>query len=223
MNRQYEAVIFDLDGTLLDSMWMWKQIDIDFLKNYNLSLPEDLQKKIEGMSFSETAVYFKERFHLPESLDEIKAVWNRMAYEFYRTKTPLKPGAREFLEEMKQKKIPLGIATSNSRKLVDAALLGNGIADYFQSVTTGCEVNAGKPAPDIYLKVASDLGVSPGDCLVFEDVPAGVLAGKRAGMKVVAVEDTYCLCEKEEIASMADWYVRDYYQWMDLEKQEGMA
>lgn len=217
-NRRFDAVIFDLDGTLLDSMWMWKQIDIEFLGLYGILLPEDLQKSIEGMSFSETAVYFKERFSLPESLEEIKSVWNRMALEFYRTRTPLKPGAREFLEEMKSRQIPMGIATSNSRELVDAALLGNGITEYFRSVTTACEVRAGKPAPDIYFKVAADLGVSPERCLVFEDVPAGVLAGKNAGMTVVAVQDDYCLCRPEEMKQISDGYVKDYYQWMELWK-----
>ena len=78
-----QAVIFDLDGTLIDSMWMWKQIDIDYLARHGHPLPEDLQDCIEGMSFSETAVYFKERFGLSDSLDVIKTDWNRMAYNIY--------------------------------------------------------------------------------------------------------------------------------------------
>ena len=74
-----KGVIFDLDGTLVDSMWMWKQIDVEFLGRYGLEVPKDLERVIEGMSFSETAVYFKERFQLPMTLDEIKSTWNQMA------------------------------------------------------------------------------------------------------------------------------------------------
>ena len=90
---EIKGVIFDLDGTLVDSMWMWKAIDIEYLGKRGLDCPEDLQKKIEGMSFSETAVYFKERFHLPDSLEEIKAEWTRMSLDKYENQVPLKPGA----------------------------------------------------------------------------------------------------------------------------------
>ena len=79
-----KAVIFDLDGTLIDSMWMWKAIDIEYLGRFGLECPEDLQKEIEGMSFSETAVYFKERFGIPETLEEIKQDWVDMSLEKYK-------------------------------------------------------------------------------------------------------------------------------------------
>jgi len=97
-----KAVLFDLDGTLVDSMWMWKQIDIEFLEKFGLSCPDDLQKEIEGMSFSETAVYFKERFDIPWSLEEIRACWVQMSIDKYRYEVPLKPGALEFLKYCKE-------------------------------------------------------------------------------------------------------------------------
>ena len=93
-----KAMLFDLDGTLVDSMWMWEAIDIEFLGAYGYECPDDIQRAIEGMSFSETAVYFKERFDLPLSLDEIKAVWTRMSIDKYRHEVPLKPGVLEFLK-----------------------------------------------------------------------------------------------------------------------------
>ena len=92
-----EAVIFDLDGSLVDSMWIWKDIDIEYLGQFGLEPPRELQREIEGMSFSETAVYFKERFGLPDSLEQIKETWNRMAWDKYRNQVPLKDGAREYL------------------------------------------------------------------------------------------------------------------------------
>ncbi len=207
-----KAVIFDLDGTLVDSMWMWHAIDVEFLGKYGYECPEDLHRMIEGMSFSETAVYFKERFHLPLNLEEIKAIWTRMSIDKYRYEVPLKPGAGEFLELMKKKNIKCGIATSNGRELVDTVLDSLGIQEYFQAVTTACEVKAGKPEPDIYLYVAGQLGVEPKDCLVFEDIPAGILAGKRAGMKVCAVEDEFSHLLKEEKLALADEFIEDYFE-----------
>lgn len=213
--NQKKAVIFDLDGTLVDSMWMWKAIDIEFLAGYNLECPGDLQKEVEGMSFSETAAYFKQRFSLKESLEEIKDVWTRMSIEKYRNEVPLKPGARAFLDYINNNGIPAGIATSNGRAMVDVVLDSLDIRRYFKVVATACEVAAGKPAPDIYLSVAERLAVKPSDCVVFEDVPAGIQAGKNAGMTVFAVEDAFSLDMKEEKMQLADYYIKDYYELLD--------
>ena len=97
MLKDIQAVIFDLDGSLVDSMWIWKDIDIEYLGRFGIPLPENLQAEIEGMSFSETAVFFKERFGIPDDLDVIKAEWNRMACDKYRYEVPYKAGARAFL------------------------------------------------------------------------------------------------------------------------------
>lgn len=112
-----------------------------------------------------------------------------------------------------------GIATSNGRAMVDAVLDSLGIRRYFQVVATACEVAAGKPAPDIYLNVAGRLGVSPEDCLVFEDIPAGIQAGKRAGMTVFAVEDEFSRHMRDEKAALADYYINDYYEMLDYLKE----
>lgn len=204
------AVIFDLDGTLVDSMWMWKEIDIEYLGRFGHTCPPQLQDTIEGMSFSETAVYFKETFSIPDSLEEIKQAWTDMSIEKYRREVPLKKGAQRFLDYLKENKIRAGIATSNGRAMVDAVLDSLGINSYFQVVATACEVAAGKPAPDIYLKVADSLKVEPGRCVVFEDIPAGILAGRAAGMKVCAVEDEFSAGLRDEKQRLADYFIRDY-------------
>lgn len=210
-----KAVIFDLDGTLVDSMWMWNTIDAEYLARYKLECPGDLEKKVEGMSFSETAAYFKQRFGLVDTTEQIKEAWVEMSIEKYRTQVPLKPGAREFLELLSSKGMAAGIATSNARAMVDVVLEALDIGKYFQVVATACEVAAGKPAPDIYLNVAERLHVKPWDCVVFEDVPAGILAGKRAGMTVFAVEDEFSLGMREEKRKLADSYIRDFYEILD--------
>ena len=212
MLKNKKAVIFDLDGTLVDSMWMWKAIDIEYLGKFGIDLPLTLQKDIEGMSFSETAVYFKETFQLQDSLEEIKADWNRMAYEKYTKEVPLKKGAKEFLDYCKLHGIKLGIATSNSRELVDAALEALEIKDYFDCVMTACEVEKGKPAPDIYLAVAEKVSIPVSECLVFEDVEMGIMAGKNAGMKVCAVEDEFSKDQIEIKKKLADYYIKDYFE-----------
>lgn len=212
MLRNKKAVIFDLDGTLVDSMWMWKAIDIEYLGKFDISLPPTLQKDIEGMSFSETAVYFKETFQIEDSLEKIKADWNCMAYEKYTKEVSLKKGAKEFLEYCKTNDIKLGIATSNSRELVDATLEALNIRDYFECVMTSCEAAKGKPAPDIYLAVADKIQVKPEKCLVFEDIEMGILAGKNAGMEVCAVEDDFSMDQMELKKELADYYIKDYYE-----------
>lgn len=209
--KDKRAMLFDLDGTLVDSMWMWKKIDIEFLDRYGYECPDDLQKSIEGMSFSETAVYFKERFQLPLTLEEIKACWTQMSIDKYRYEVPLKTGALEFLRFCKEHDIRTGIATSNGREMVDAVVHSLGIEDYLDVITTACEVKAGKPEPDIYLEVAKRLQVNPSECLVFEDIPAGITAGKRAGMTVIAVEDEFSKHMKEEKAAIADGFIESYF------------
>ena len=205
------AILFDLDGTLVDSMWMWKQIDIEFLERFGYDCPDDLQKVIEGMSFSETAVYFKERFDIPWTLEEIKECWTQMSIDKYRFEVPLKKGALEFLKYCKANGIRTGIATSNARDMVDAVIESLHMGEYLDVITTACEVKAGKPEPDIYLEVAKRLQVDPAECLVFEDVPAGIIAGKRAGMQVIAVEDDFSKHMKPEKLELADGFIESYF------------
>jgi len=210
MLRDIDAVLFDLDGSLVDSMWVWKAIDVEYLGRFGIPLPEGLQSKIQGMSFTETAMYFKEHFPIPDSLEQIKEDWNRMAWDKYMYEVPLKSGIPEFLNACRDNGIRLGIATSNSRQLVENIAGVHKLRDYFTCIITGSDVLRGKPSPDIYLAVAEQLGVSPERCLVFEDVVQGIQAGKNAGMRVCAVEDAYSAQEREAKRALADYYIEDY-------------
>ena len=207
-----EAVIFDLDGSLVDSMWIWKQIDIDYLGRFGHELPPTLQDEIGGMSFYETAVYIKKRFDLPCELEDMMQDWNDMAREKYMNEVPLKEGVFEFLQECKKRNIKLGIASSNSRELVNGVLETLGVFDYFDYTLTGSEAKRGKPAPDIYLAVAKELSVNPENCLVFEDIVPGIMAGKSAGMTVIAVEDDHSKYQEQEKIELADGFIRNYYE-----------
>lgn len=211
MLKGITTVIFDLDGTIADSMRVWTDIDIMFFETRNIPFPDDLQKSIEGMSFTETAQYFIDRFDLPDTLEELKATWSLQAIDEYRLRVKVKAGVLDFLTQLKNKHIKIGIATSNSRELLNAFLEANQLETFIDVAVTSCDVCAGKPAPDVYLKAAELLGAKPEECLVFEDIPMGILAGKNANMKVCAVEDTYSLGMTEEKKSLADYYIRDYF------------
>ncbi len=208
--NDYDALIFDLDGSLVDSMWMWKAIDIEYLGNHGIEAPSNLQKEIGGRSFVETAEYFKERFGLEDSIQKIGDDWNRMAYDKYTNEVPLKKGAFEVLKKCTAEGIKLGIASSNSTELINQVLLSHDIGGMFGSVKSGTEVLKGKPEPDVYLAVAKELEVDPSKCLVFEDLVDGITAGKRAGMTVVAVSDDYSRHSDDKKKEIADYYIEDY-------------
>lgn len=214
-----KAVLFDLDGSLVDSMWLWHAIDIEYLGRFGMEPPADLQALIGGRSFSETAVYFKETFQIPDSLEQIKADWNQMAWDKYSYEVPLKTGADLFIKRCIQQHIKLGIATSNSRELVENVIAVHHLSDSFDCIMTGCDVAKGKPAPDIYLAAAKALCVLPENCLVFEDIVPGILAGKAAGMKVCAVYDDASAPEDDRKRELADYYIHDFRELTEPEVQ----
>lgn len=216
MLEQIDAVIFDLDGTLADSMDVWVKIDRKFFADRQMPYPEDLNKAIEGMSFLETAEYFEKTYDIPETAGELMELWTRQAIDQYAGHVELKPGAREFLEFLSKRKIRVGIATSNSRELLTIFLHAKNLDPLIRASVTSEDVVHGKPDPEFYLKAAKLLGVSPERCLVFEDIPNGILAGKNAGMMVCAVEDSFSAALTEEKRRLADYYICDYYELLNL-------
>lgn len=210
-----KGIIFDLDGTMVDSMWMWRQIDKEFMAAHGLELTDDLELAIEGMSFQETAEYFVRTYPLTETAEELMDIWVDMAMHKYRYEVPMKPALDAFLREMKQRGIKMGIATSNARTLLDAVAQAHGLYDYMDAVLTANEVKRGKPAPDIFLAAADKLHLAPADCLVFEDIPQGIRAGLAAGMHVCAVSDEYSHAQDAEKRALAHYYIDSYAQVLD--------
>ena len=210
MLKNIKAVIFDLDGTLIDSMWLWKDIDIAYFAEKGLEMPEDLQQQIEGMSMRETATYFKKTFGIRDDEETMMATWNQMAMDMYANRITYKEGAEAFLRLLKERNMKTGIATSNSRELLHAVSEKLQLHKYIDCFLTGNEVAHGKPFPDVYLEVASRLHVEPEDCLVFEDVLPGIMAGRNAGMKVCAIYDDYSKDVTEEKKQSADYYIQDF-------------
>lgn len=205
-----KAAIFDLDGTLVDSMWVWEQIDIDFLKSKGYTPPKDLKDDITHLTFNQTAEYFKNRFNLSDSIDEITDTWHNMAYSFYSSKVKLKPGVISFLNKLKSLNIKIGLATSNSIPLLEATLKNNGIYHLFDAITVTEEVKKSKENPDVYLLCANKLNVPPENCIVFEDIIAAVKGAKLAGMKVIGVYDKASEDQEELLSKACDKYIYDY-------------
>jgi HAD superfamily hydrolase (TIGR01509 family) len=214
---EYKAVIFDLDGTLIDSMQLWRKVDKDFLHKRGISVPRDLFEHLpSGNSFIQTAQYFKDRFSLPDTAEDIMAEWTRKVGWHYEHDVKLKPGAKTLVERLWQLQIPVGLGTSNSRDLAGKVLSQHGIWHYFTSVVTGDMHLMGKPFPDIYQKSAENLQLPAADCLVVEDTLTGIQAARAAGMQAVAIYDEDSEEFHPNMRELADAFVQNYTELSEL-------
>lgn len=211
-----KGVIFDLDGTLVDSMGVWTNVDIQYLQKRGFEVPADLTKQIQGLTFEDCARYFKKRFGLAESIYEIMDEWNRMAYDEYAYNVKLKPGVEEYLSYLKKNNIKIGLATSNIPELLYATLKNNDILHYFDSISTVSEVSRNKNFPDIFLLAAKKMELQPVECVVFEDILPAILSAKSVGMKTVGVYDKHSEHDLDQIKKHADIFI---YSFESLVKQ----
>lgn len=158
----------------------------------------------------EIAAYTKTRYNLKESEDEIISIWLDMAKEAYAYKIPLKEAVKSFLEYLQSKNIKMGIATSNSLELTELVLKHHDIYKYFSKVVTVNELKTNKGSPDIYLHISNSFGLTPSECVVFEDLLTGIKTAKKAGYKVVGVKEKSSLDKEKEIREIADLYISNY-------------
>lgn len=208
--KHVKGAIFDLDGTLFDSLDVWADIDRKFFARRGIPLPEDYMTAVNTMSFSEAAAYTIRRFGLNETPEELVAEWRAMSVEAYANDIGLKPHAKEFLLSLKARDVKLGIATVLHRDCYIPALLHNGIADWFDAITDTTEVARGKGFPDIYEKTAEKMGIMSAECAVFEDILPGIRGAKAGGFLTVAVYDKHSDSDSALIKALADIYLTDY-------------
>ena len=207
----FDTAIFDLDGTLLDSLSVWDKIDSEFLFNKRgIPVPEDYVHKIAPMSFEETAVYTKKRFNLKETPEELMREWTDMAIYEYSHNIFLKEGAREYLKRLKSEGKKMAVATSSPEIFFKPALVNNGIYNLFDAIANTCEAGVGKTKPDVYLLAAEKCGALSHRCLVFEDVPDAALCAKEAGMMVCGVYDERSAVHKKEMQAICDVYINSF-------------
>lgn len=215
MNREnwlknIEGAVFDLDGTLLDSSWVWEKVDEKFLGDRGFQVPDDYVDEISPLGAERAAVYTIERFGLNEDKDDIVREWIEMAKKEYATEVVCKPYAKEFLEELHKLNIKMAVATSSDRELFMKTLEREGILKYFQKIVTVDEAERGKGYPDIYEEAARRIKVNPHKCLVFEDILAGVTGASLGEFNVVAVFDEKSKHNWEKIKSISKYSINDY-------------
>lgn len=208
--KDFKGAIFDLDGTLLDSMHVWEDIDVAFLRRRGFEAPEDYTQAVKPMGFQAAAEYTINRFGLKERPEDLIEEWNRMSIAAYRNFVCLKPGAKDYLIWLRERGMKLAVATASQEALYVPALKHNGIYDYFDAFTIQDEVARGKGFPDIYLKAAEKLGLQPSDCFVVEDLYAGVRGAKDGGFFTVGMFDPSSEEDRLHIIEKADLYVMGF-------------
>lgn len=208
--KEIRGAIFDLDGTLLDSMGIWAEIDRRFLSIRGIPVPGDYTERVTSMNYREAADYTIARFHLPESPQELIAEWVELSRKAYHSEIRLKPYGMEFLSALKARGVSLAVATAQKPELYEPALRNNGVYGLFDAFAHLGEVERGKGFPDIYLLAAQRLGLPPRACVVFEDISAGIRGAKAGGFQTCGVYDFYSEYEKDVILREADRYIHSY-------------
>ena len=181
-----EAVVFDLDGIIVDSEHVWDDVRQELAEERGGRWHDRASRDMMGMSSPEWSRYMHDVIGLAESPEEINAEVVRRMEAGYRERLPLIPGAVEAVERLATR-WPLGLASSSNRELIDLALESSGLGRLFAATVSSEEVARGKPAPDVYLEAARRLGVPPGRCAAIEDSENGILSAKAAGMGVLAI------------------------------------
>lgn len=208
----FNAAIFDLDGTILDSMDVWEHIDIQFLKKRNLPVPENYVTEICARSFEEAAQYTIDLFGLQETVEGIIEEWNNMAVEEYSNYVGLLPYALDYLLCLKEHGIKLAVATGLPEKLYMPCLKNNSILELFDALCSTDEVQRGKEYSDVFELAARKLGVAPEHCIVFDDVLPAIKSAKAASMLAGGIYDKYSADQRAEIERIADIYLLNFRQ-----------
>ena len=207
----FSAALFDLDGTLLDSLGVWRRVDDAFFAARGLTRPEDYSRAIAGMSFSECAAYTIARFGLRESAEAVMEEWMRLSEREYAENVALKPGALSYLRMLKRAGVKLAVATANQPRLFEPTLARTGALELFDAVCTTRDVgDTGKADGALFRLAAARLGVAPEDCAVFEDVPEGIVGARAAGMRAYALWDVASRADREAVAALADGAVERF-------------
>ena len=197
-----EAVIFDLDGVLLDTEQVWDAVREELTQERGGRWHDGAQADMMGMSSPEWSRYMHERLELADSPEEISAEVVRRMLTRYRKRLPLVHGARDALERVASR-WPLGLASSSNRELIDEALAQGAMSGFFRVTVSSEEVERGKPAPDVYLAAARRLGVDPASAAAVEDSRSGILAAAEAGLRVIAIPNRLFPPDREALAEAA--------------------
>ena len=201
-----EAVVFDLDGVLIQSEEVWDEVRAGYVRERGGRYDDEVQRALMGMSSTEWSRYLHETAGVPDDAQAINDEVVRRMLAAYRSHLPLIDGAAAAVQRLAAR-YPLGLASSSNRQLIDAVLVVAGLAQLFSATVSSEEVARGKPAPDVYLEAARRLGVDASRCAAIEDSHGGIRSAKAAGMRVIAIPNPSYPPDEESLAQ-ADVTIR---------------
>jgi HAD superfamily hydrolase (TIGR01509 family) len=204
------GAIFDLDGTLLDSMAVWDSFGAEYLQSKDLVPPENLYQILKPMSLMQAVNYFKKIFRLTDTAEEMIQQFNDIIADKYKYQVTLKPNVEAFLENLKNRNVKMCVATATDRPQAEAALKNLGIDPYFSFILTCTEVGSGKVQPEIFEQALQQLGTKKEETIVFEDALHAIITAKEAGFRVIGVHDPSAKEDAEQIKRIADDYIYSF-------------
>lgn len=203
-------LLFDMDGTLIDSNGIWKDVDTEFLARRGLPYTQAYYEGVAHTIFPLAAKFTKEFCHLPESEEEIMAEWMELAGDLYAGSVPEKPGVRAFLERMRARGERMAVVTSAVPVHCRSALTHLGLLPYFERIFFAQELGMEKKTPELWKKVAAELGAAPEACTLFDDSVEAIRGAKAAGMHTVGVADPYFASCAGEMAQTCEKFVSGF-------------
>lgn len=201
------GAIFDVDGTLLDSMQVWWDVVVDFFKLNNAELSYEDAKEFKEMTMKESIPLIKQRFNLAQSYEELSETFKNMGLMQYNTNIPLKRGADKYLKQLHDDGVKIALATSGYEELCKSAFTRLGVWQYIDACAFSSEVGVNKSNPDVYLLAAERIGIPPEECTVYEDILTGIGGAKKGGFKTCAIFDETSADETEALKQLSDHYI----------------
>ena len=206
--HEFKGAIFDMDGTLLDSMPVWKRLTQGYLAQFGLHITDQDYAATEGFSQPQVAQYFADRYpNLPVDAQGIMDGMDELITARYEAIAKPKDGVLEFLEGLRRRGVKMAIATLTARRHAEKALRDRGMLDYFEFMLTIEDIGVSKREPDIYLQAAARMGLIPGACIVFEDAPYACTTAKRAGFRVCGMVEPAYAAGEEELRAASDFVI----------------
>ncbi|WP_404988926.1 HAD family hydrolase [Clostridium culturomicium] len=209
MDKKY--AIFDMDGTLVDSMSYWNNLAGEFLEGKGVAhVPREVIEKIKVMTITESAALFIEEFNLTGTPETVAAEMNAMMDEHYRRDIPLKSGVKEYLDSLHEKGVEMCVASATAEHLMEACLKRVGVMKYFKFLLSCETVGVGKHRADVYFEAAKRLQAKPCDTAVYEDAIYAASTAKKAGFYVIGVYDDSAKLRWKDIEVLADAVIKEF-------------